>query len=148
VLAQGAYYGLARIRPHADFRMLKLSRIRRAAFTGKMFDSPRRGELREYLNQSFGLWQEEPRNVKIRFDAQTAPAIQAMKIHPSQRIEEKHDGFLVLHLTVSGRQEILWWILQWGEHAELIEPEKWRIELSEVVRRMAARYENMADLTS
>jgi len=51
------------------------------------------------------------------------------------------DGTLDFRVTVSGLNEISWWILGYGDQAEVIEPPKLRSLVAGRAKRMAAMYE-------
>jgi proteasome accessory factor B len=57
--------------------------------------------------------------------------------HKTQQLSFEDDGSLVFRAQVSGLNEILWWILSYGDQAEVLQPERLR-------RLVAKRAENMA----
>jgi predicted DNA-binding transcriptional regulator YafY len=80
------------------------------------------------------------RRVRVRFGRRTAPFIRESLWHPSQVIEDLSDGGLILQVEVSEPREVAWWALQWGEDAEVLEPEELREELGRTATRLAHTY--------
>ena len=80
------------------------------------------------------------RCVRVRFGRATAPFIREALWHPSQVIEELPDGGLILQVDVSEPREVAWWALQWGEDAEVLEPEELRKELGTTAWRLVETY--------
>jgi len=47
--------------------------------------------------------------------------------HPSQKIEEElPDGSVMVTFEVCGLAELTGWIIQWGDHVEVLEPQELR----------------------
>ena len=49
--------------------------------------------------------------------------------HHTQRIEPQTDGSIVFSAEVAGTDEVKHWVLGWGRHAEILEPEFLRREV-------------------
>jgi proteasome accessory factor B len=62
--------------------------------------------------------------------------------HKTQQTTFNADGTLDYRVTVSGLSEISWWVLGYGDQAEVIEPVALRKLLAERSARMAALYQN------
>ncbi len=80
-----------------------------------------------------------PRQVRIWFDAQTAPFIRERRWHPTQVIEENPDGSLILRMTVRGMNDVKRWVLGYGRGARVLEPpdlvDMMRQEIGEMSRQ-------------
>ena len=83
----------------------------------------------EFLGASFGIFQGEPTLVKIRFYPEVAGYIKEKIWHDSQKLESQDDGSLLFEAVVAGTQEIKYWILGWGSHAQVLEPESLKEEI-------------------
>ena len=55
-------------------------------------------------------------------------------------LSERADGSLDFEATVAGTEEIKFWILGWGRHAEVLGPEDLRRDIAEEVAAMRRRY--------
>ncbi len=139
-LIYGGIYGVACIQPHKDPRWLNLARAIRARELDEEFDEPEGFDLEAFMHANFGMWHEEPEKVRVKFSPEAAPAIRSREIHPTQTLEERRDGSVVLSLTVGGKREFLWWVLGWGASAELLSPKQWRRDLADEVKRMHGFY--------
>jgi proteasome accessory factor B len=79
-------------------------------------------------------------DVVVRFNKLVAQNVAEVNWHKTQRLEWRDDGSLDYHVTVSGLNEISWWILGYGDQAEAIEPPELRRLVAERAKRMAAIY--------
>ncbi len=120
-------------------RTLRVDRIARIAATADGFERPRDFDPEDYLGRGFTMYAEgESEPVKIEFSGKAAAAIRDKEWHPTQRIEERPGGRLVLKMTVQGLSEVARWILYHAPFARALEPESLRklvAELSDEVRR-------------
>jgi predicted DNA-binding transcriptional regulator YafY len=73
----------------------------------------------------------EPYDVALRFDPFQARWVRERTWHPSQRVEELTDGGLILRLTISGEGDLLRWVLGYGSHVEVLEPQHLRERVAE-----------------
>ena len=60
--------------------------------------------------------------------------------HKTQKLAFNEDGTLDFTVSVSGLGEISWWILGYGDQAEVLEPEELRETIAQRARRMVERY--------
>lgn len=82
----------------------------------------------------------EPFAVALRFDAYQARWIRERSWHPSQELKETGDGGVVLRLRVAGVGDLCRWILGYGRHVQVLEPEWLREQVAEELRQAAAGY--------
>ena len=141
LMAHGGLYGVGRVRPFEDVRQLSLTRVVRVRVLEEEFDPPKDFSLSDYAASGFSLWKEDTQKIVIRFSPDAADAVRARRVHPTQRLRSRADGGVTMTLHTSGQWEIIWWILQWGENAELIEPKEWREEIRKVAKNVAGMYE-------
>ena len=106
--------------------MFALDRIRMLRQTEESFVVPENCKLEDFLRSSFGVFQGEPRRVKIRFAAEVAGYIQEKAWHESQQIHPQKDGSVIFEAEVAGTEEIKYWVMTWGSKAEVLEPESLR----------------------
>lgn len=122
-------------------RVFMLARVEECEVLESRFQP--RPELRpESYSQDTFLTEHgwEPREVVLRFDSYQARWIRERTWHPSQQVEELPDGGLVLRLTVSGKGDLMRWILGYGAHVEVLEPAGLRARVAEEAGRMRALY--------
>jgi predicted DNA-binding transcriptional regulator YafY len=85
-------------------------------FTRQDFD------LAAYAAQSFGVFQEPPMDVVLRFTPEAADDAEGWLFHPTQTKEREGDGALIVRFRAGGAREICWHVFTWGNSAEIIEP--------------------------
>ena len=78
-------------------------------------------------------------HVVIEFARRIAPLIREVRWHSTQQIHENSDGGLRFEATVAGWQEVGWWVLTWGDEAEVLEPtelREWVVQTAEQMVRV------------
>jgi len=103
-------------------------------FTRQAFD------LAEYAAQSFGVFQERPQDVVLRFSPEAAEDASAWIFHPSQTTERQPDGSLVLRLRCGGMRELVWHLLTWGDAVSVLGPDLLRSQLVELSSAAATHH--------
>ena len=106
-----------------DFRNFSLSNIERVELLDRPFRK-RRFSLREYAERSFGVFQEKPFNVVWKFSPKAAPDAKEFLFHPTQKMEERPGGELVVRFRAGGALEMAWHLFTWGENVEVIAPKR------------------------
>ncbi len=123
------------------FRCIRINRIVSVRFTGMLVPIDPSYNFRTRWRHAFYLFPDgPPRRVLIRFDRDVAHYIRETFWHASQRFIEGRGGDLFLELHVSEPREVLWEVLRWGEHAEILEPADLRDEARETAKRLLERY--------
>jgi predicted DNA-binding transcriptional regulator YafY len=77
----------------------------------------------------------EQTRVAIEFAREAARTVQEREWHPTQRLEERPGGKVVLKMNVHGLPEVARWVLSHAPYARVLEPP----ELREMVAENAAR---------
>jgi predicted DNA-binding transcriptional regulator YafY len=136
-----AWYCVGRHSRRQDLRCLKLKRFTRVLPLGKQYEVPATFSLREHLGNAWSMIRGTPDyDVTIWIDAAFRATLSDTRWHHTQEIEDQPDGSALFRCTVSGLDEIVWWVLGLGPRAKVIEPP----ELAERVRTLAhdtaARY--------
>lgn len=83
-------------------------------------------DLKSLIDQSFGVYREEPYNVVWRFSATAAPMARQYLFHHTQQCEAMETGELIVRFRAGGLLEMAWHVVTWGEHIEVIEPAELR----------------------
>lgn len=138
---QGAWYVIAYCRLRGDIRIFALDRIRDLKQTQRHFTKVKGFSINEYFKSALGIEHgEKPKKVTIRFDPHQARWIRERCWHPSQKLEFKDDGSLLLTMTVSSLKEVKRWVLGFGRHAEVIGPAQLRQEVAEEIENTRKVY--------
>ncbi|MEN6449771.1 MAG: WYL domain-containing protein [Thermoguttaceae bacterium] len=65
-------------------------------------------------------------HVAVQFSPSVARYVQESTWHASQKLTKLNDSSLLVEFDLDGTEEIMRWILSFGRHAEVIEPEELR----------------------
>jgi predicted DNA-binding transcriptional regulator YafY len=142
VFRRHSWYVVGYCPEHERVVQLKLARFVRAEDTGETFGPPKDFSVEDYFASSWESWGGgEPVRVRVRFAPEVAEMISEVKRHPSQVVYPEPDGGVVLEVTVAGIEEIATWIMGYGKHAVVLEPQQLRDHVLEHAQGMIARYD-------
>ena len=79
--------------------------------------------LQEFANRSFGVYQGEILDVELEFDKQLSNEAMDYSFHPTQKMEKREDGSLIVKFKACGEKEIIWHIFKWGSGCKINKPE-------------------------
>jgi predicted DNA-binding transcriptional regulator YafY len=131
-----------------DFRIFLVGRIEKWKVLPEKFERDETFNASEWIGNAFQLHGgSEVEDVSIWFSPQKAQFIRERQWHASQRIEEKQDGSLVLHMRTGGLVEVRNWVLQFGGDAEVLAPESLKHECIEEIEKMRQTYEKKERVT-
>ncbi len=136
----GRHYLVAHDPRARELRLFSLADVRRVELLEAEFERKPGFDLRAWARRSFGVWQEEPRDVVWRFAPSAASAARDYLFHPSQRIEEGRDGSLVVRFRAGGLWEMAWHLFQWGPDVEIVRPAELRHTLVEKLEHALAAH--------
>ncbi len=108
---------------------------------GSRFEIPRSFSLEACLPQAFGVHQAVRKvRVVIDFDAHAAQSVRARRFSPTQRRSNLRGGGVRLTMAVGDLSEVARWVLGFGDHARVIEPEALRDRVIRELRGALALY--------
>lgn len=140
IFAKGGLYLLGFAHNRQAVRTFAVERILEVAIDRQRFELPEDFEPETLFRNAFGIVEEEPLPVRVRFSAAVAHAIEERQWHPTQTLIRNADGSLEIAFSAGGELEIVSWVLSYGAHAELLEPPPLRAALEKSVAAMAAIY--------
>jgi predicted DNA-binding transcriptional regulator YafY len=123
-------------------RLWRLDRIDSVDLLDRNFDRLEEFSLTKYAAQSFGVFQEEPQEVLLRFAPEAAADAATWIFHPSQSMEYDSDGALLLRFCAGGKQEILSHLLSWNTSVSVISPASLQREISNLASRLNDHHNN------
>jgi len=136
---EGDWYLVGFCHLRGAIRTFSLARMVTAQKGKEPFARPASFDFRQLFGSHFGIhWGEDEVEVRILFAPRAAAYIRERQWHPSQSIEERADGSLVLVLTVNHLLELKRWILSWGDAARVEAPPELADDLRQTALRMAA----------
>lgn len=137
-----SWYLIGRSSVHRDIRTFHVGRIKASTLTTDTYEIPPRFSLKRYFGNAWRMIRESPEvEVIVRFKPLVARNVAEVLWHPTQKMLWNADGSLDFHVQVEGIREISWWILGYGDQAEVIAPQSLRELIISHVGRMAAVYE-------
>lgn len=129
---RGSLYLVAFSRDHNELRHFKIDRVEKADVSQFPFPIPEDFDLAKHLAGSFGIFHANGDvTVRVRFAAPVARYVQESKWHASQKLSKQRDGSVLAVFQLSNTEEIKRWILSFGRHATVIEPEDLRQAIAE-----------------
>jgi len=136
-----AWYAVGRHNGRDDIRSLKLSRFCAMTLTDRAYSPPDDFSIETHLGNAWRMIRgETDHDVEIWFDAQFAPTVSDTRWRPDQRFEEHEDGSATFRCTVSGLDEVVWWVLSMGPHCVVKSPEELRQRVHELASQTAGLY--------
>lgn len=131
-----------------EMRLWRLDRVLSADLLDRGFSRREDFSLAAYALQSFGVFQEEPFDVVLRFAPEAANDAARWLFHPSQEIREEPDGALTVCFRAGGMQEMCWHLFTWGTAVTAIQPAELRITMARLTQEAAQHHEDGQDHTS
>jgi predicted DNA-binding transcriptional regulator YafY len=141
----GTFYLIGFCHKRKEVRVFALDRIKMLHQTTEQFEVPEDFDFEDFVGPSFGVFQGEPVEVKVWFAPDVAGYIKEKIWHESQQIEDGDDGSVIFEAEVAGTDEIKFWIMSWGSHALVLEPEPLREEIRAETESMLEKYTKPAE---
>ena len=128
-----------------EMRYWVLANMSEAALTDESFEFDEDFDLEEFAGRSFGVFQEEPVDVRLRFAPEVAADAATFLFHPGQEMAHNEDGSLIVRFTAGGTREMCWHLFTWGDAVTVEEPESLRVQMTEMCSLFAAHHRWASD---
>ena len=127
-----SWFLIARSSLHREPRTFHLGRFVKIENLEEPFRMPRGFRLEQYLGNAWRMIPARGKDQKVvvRFKPLVAANVADVLWHPTQKTRTLSDGCLHFEATVSGLDEIAWWILGYGDQAEVLKPDALRRQVS------------------
>ncbi|MEX2091910.1 MAG: WYL domain-containing protein, partial [Pirellulales bacterium] len=141
-----SWYVIGRSSLHSEVRTFNLSRIASLETLTERFTVPQRFSIERHLRNAWLLIPGEGADdrVIIRFKPLVAQNVGEVIWHKTQQLEFQQDGSLLFKAQVTGLGEIMWWVLGYGDQAEVLEPRELREMVAKRARNLATMYNGKA----
>jgi proteasome accessory factor B len=140
-----AWYLIAWSCGHREIRTFKLGRIRKLTVLPRTFQRPADVDLERHFGAAWGMIPEgKLHDVHVRFHPKVAANVAEVRWHASQQTDWNDDGSLDFRVRVDGLGEIVWWILGYGDQAEVLAPGELRTRIAGVAANMVKAYRGQA----
>ncbi|MBN1943254.1 MAG: WYL domain-containing protein [Phycisphaerae bacterium] len=141
VFVQRAWYLLAWSVRDRAVRTYKLIRIRKLAVRAETFPPGREAELEKHFGLAWSMIPEgKLHKVHLHFEPKVAGNVAEVRWHATQRVEWNDDKSIEFHVKVDGLNEILWWILGYGDQVKVISPKALARNVTRIAEAVAAKY--------
>lgn len=142
IFHKGGIYILGYAHNRNDLRLFALERVRGVEVSKHRFSIPDGFQPEEHFNQSFGLVNDTPMEVKLSFSSNVAHTVVNRNWMPNQVVSKDSHGRTILSFTATGKMELTSWILSFGMNAEVLEPPALRKEVKQQIKEMRELYRN------
>lgn len=136
----GGLYLFVQVTRFGEIRVLAVERIGQIKTTDAFFVYPADFDPEALLDRSFGMFYDDPLEVKIWFSAGQAPYIRERQWAQEQKITKRKDGSIVLWLKTSGWYDVKKWVLSFGAEARVLEPANLQDKIKNEVEKMMKGY--------
>ena len=135
-----AWYVIGRSSTHNEIRTFKLNRIKNLRVLDTCFAEEDRFDITDYFGKAWSMIPEGRMfPIKLRFSPKVASNVAEVRWHSTQQNTWNDDGSLDVDFRIDGIGEITWWILGYGDHAEVLEPKLLRDRIADIAKRMVER---------
>ncbi len=121
-------------------KLWRLSGISELALTDESFERDPGFDLQQYAKQSFGVFQEKPVTVVLRFNAGAALDASTYCFHPDQTTVRNKDGSLTVKFRAGGINEMCWHLVTWGDSVTVEQPARLRQHLARMCAELARHH--------
>ncbi len=138
-----SWYVIGRSSLHCEPRTFNLARIRETVLLDDHYKIPDSFSLERYLGNAWRMIRVDgpDEEVVLRFSSLVARNVGEVQWHPTQRLRFDADGSLEFRVTVSGVDEISWWIMGYADQVEVLAPPKLRDKIAQRVQAMTKIYD-------
>jgi predicted DNA-binding transcriptional regulator YafY len=140
ILYGGRGWLVAHVDELPEMRLWRLDRIVSIDLLDRGFVRREDFDLSAYAAQSFGVFQEEPIDVVLRFEPAAADDAAGWLFHPSQCIAREPDGALIVRFRAGGVQEMCWHLFTWGTVVSIVAPDELRAAMAEMTMASARHH--------
>jgi predicted DNA-binding transcriptional regulator YafY len=119
-----------------DMRIFRLDRMEDLVLLPKTFQRPAGFRMQPPSGEKAGNT-----IIRVLFDHEVKRWVREARSYYTIAEEETSDGLLVT-LNVRRESEVMQWLLGWGQHARVLEPDSLRLRLVEEARGMLRHYDD------
>ena len=135
-------YLVATYYSYRDIRILALHRIQSAKQLESASSKPKGFCLHDYITQgAFGFASGGKIRLHVRFTSEAAMHLRETPLSPDQQMIDE-EGHVRIEATVSDTSQLRWWLLAFGDQAEVIEPIALREEFIKTAESMHKIYQD------
>lgn len=138
ICANGTWYVVGESSLHKALFHFKLSHVKELSVLDKHFIRNTEFDPHEYVGRAWVMNQEHTLyNIKLRFAPEAAHTVTKLRWHSTQAVTSDDDGSAIVQFRVDGLNEIMWWILSYGNQVEVLAPQVLKQRIVKIARQMA-----------
>lgn len=117
-------------------------RMKDIKILNKKLEIPKDFDAKELYKDYYGVIMDyvDPEKVKIKVDADQVHYYESLPLHETQTIIEKNDEYSIFEYYLAPNYDFKHELLSKGESVEVIEPEWFREDMKEAIKKMIERY--------
>ena len=117
-------------------------RMKDIKILNKKLEIPKDFDAKELYKDYYGVIMDyvEPEKVIIKVDADQVHYYESLPLHETQTIIEKNDEYSIFEYYLAPNYDFKHELLSKGESVEVIEPEWFREDMKEAIKKMIERY--------
>ncbi|MFO7848460.1 MAG: WYL domain-containing protein [Spirochaetia bacterium] len=131
VCHKGQWYLIGYEGVKEEVRIFAFSRMSDVYLLDRRFNIPEDFSLDDFVDRDFGVFARYTSySVRLRIASDVHTFFTERIWHRNQKLETGPDGTLILSFPTNQLEEVMYWVLSWGEHVVVEEPK----ELVDMVR--------------
>ncbi|MEI7475485.1 MAG: WYL domain-containing protein [bacterium] len=107
-----------------QLRSYKLLNIQNIEVLKEYFEIKDSFSFQDYAKRSFGVFHEEPYDVKLLFTKDVANDVMNYCFHHTQVLTPQENGTVLVEFKAGGSLEICWYLFKWGNKVKILAPDK------------------------
>ena len=107
-------------------RQYRVDRISNLEILEEYFEKDEQFDLKKYMENSFGVYQEEPYNITLEFNFDVREDVLNYYFHPTQKMKELENGKVQVKFKAGGSYAICQELFKWGCSVKIKAPEELR----------------------
>ncbi|HBO57800.1 MAG TPA: hypothetical protein DD622_05110 [Opitutae bacterium] len=124
-------------------RTLKLSRFIAIEVSNKSYEIPSTFNLDKHLGNAWNMIPgKQDYDIELLFDAPFSQTVSDTRWHSTQEINWHQDDSCTFKCTVSGLEEIVWWVLSMGPNCKVIQPQELADRVASLAKDTFKLYES------
>ena len=131
IVISGKYYLVGFNEYVQGLRQYKVDKIKNLEILDEYFDTDKTFNLKDWCNNSFGIYQEEPLNIVLEFDKCVKEDVLNYHFHPTQKVKVLKNGNVEVKFTLGGTYAICQELFKWGCNVKINKP----VELKNYYKR-------------
>ncbi|MBA5851868.1 WYL domain-containing transcriptional regulator [Clostridium sp. cel8] len=137
---KNSLYIIAFCEKRNEIRDFKISRIKKYKTLDSKFEIDKNFSLKRYMNGSFGIYRDSKLNVKMCIYKPMSYIISEKIWTENQKITWNDDESVIFEATMSGKTEIVSWVLSMGSKVKVLAPEELKIAVKEEIDKIKKYY--------